>query len=196
MLTHGLSDQGANGLPRLSPPYKGQLSLVWGWRAHNHPAPDLQYPHAMLRLGLHPQGSDGAHPHPNPLPEGEGIIPPKLYKDRLKGEGTCRGQGCGACLRSRTEGFDLVRPRRHWVSRASLIVVCRSASSHCYALRCTILPLTGARRLLRLALRGSPPSQGTTERNRLYHPERGQGCEVPACAGTTRRGKRRISLRR
>ena len=30
MLTHGLSDQGANGLPRLSPPYKGQLSLVWG----------------------------------------------------------------------------------------------------------------------------------------------------------------------
>ena len=26
MLTHGLSDQGANGLPRLSPPYKGQLS--------------------------------------------------------------------------------------------------------------------------------------------------------------------------
>ena len=29
MLTHGLSDQGANGLPRLSPPYKGQLSWVW-----------------------------------------------------------------------------------------------------------------------------------------------------------------------
>ena len=28
MLTHGLSDQGANGLPRLSPPYKGQLSSL------------------------------------------------------------------------------------------------------------------------------------------------------------------------
>ena len=26
MLTHGLSDQGANGLPRLSPPYKGRVS--------------------------------------------------------------------------------------------------------------------------------------------------------------------------
>ena len=35
MLTHGLSDQGANGLPRLSPPYKGQLSLVLdGRRRH------------------------------------------------------------------------------------------------------------------------------------------------------------------
>ena len=34
MLTHGLSDQGANGLPRLSPPYKGQLSLVWRDAAH------------------------------------------------------------------------------------------------------------------------------------------------------------------
>ena len=45
-------------------------------------------------------------------------------------------------------------------------------------------------------MRGSPPSQGTTERNRPYHPERGQGCEVPACAETTRRGKRRIPPRR
>ena len=52
MLTHGLSDQGANGLPRLSPPYKGQLSLVWGLPPHPRP----QYPHPMLRIDLSLEG--------------------------------------------------------------------------------------------------------------------------------------------
>ena len=58
-----------------------------------------------------------------------------------------------ACLRSSTEGFDLVRTKRYRVSTASLIVVYRSTFRYCYSCRCTILPQTGARRLLRQALR-------------------------------------------
>ena len=54
-------------------------------------------------------------------------------------------------LRSSTEGFDLVRSKRYRVSTASLIVVCRITSRYCYACRRTILPQTGARRLLRQA---------------------------------------------
>ena len=57
-----------------------------------------------------------------------------------------------ACLRSSTEGFDLVRSKRYRVSTASLIVVYRSTFRYCYSCRRTILPQTGARRLLRQAL--------------------------------------------
>ena len=53
-----------------------------------------------------------------------------------------------ACLRSSTEGFDLVRSKRYRVSTASLIVVYRSTFRCCYPCRRTILPQTGARRLL------------------------------------------------
>ena len=56
-----------------------------------------------------------------------------------------------ACLRSSTEGFDLVRLKRYRVSTASLIVVYRSTFRYCYSCRRTILPQTGARRLLRQA---------------------------------------------
>ena len=38
--------------------------------------------------------------------------------------------GYRACLRSSTEGFDLVRSKRYRVSTASLIVVCRSTFSY------------------------------------------------------------------
>ena len=57
-----------------------------------------------------------------------------------------------ACLRSSTEGFDLVRSKRYRVSTASLVVVYRIIVRYCYACRRTILPQTGARRLLRQAL--------------------------------------------
>ena len=51
MLTHGLSDQGANGLPRLSPPYKGQLSLVWGWGGPPYIEPQAVRPPCNASLG-------------------------------------------------------------------------------------------------------------------------------------------------
>ena len=60
-----------------------------------------------------------------------------------------------ACLRSSTEGFDLVRSKRYRVSTASLIVVCRSMFRYCYACRRAILPQTGAWRLLRQAQYGT-----------------------------------------
>ena len=65
-----------------------------------------------------------------------------------------------ACLRSSTEGFDLVRLKRYRVSTASLIVICRSTFRYCYACRRTILPQTGARRLLRQALHPVPDQAG------------------------------------
>ena len=43
-----------------------------------------------------------------------------------------------ACLRSSTEGFDLVRLKRYRVSTASLLVICRSTFRYCYACRRTI----------------------------------------------------------
>ena len=61
-----------------------------------------------------------------------------------------------ACLRSSTEGFDLVSSKRYRVSTASLIVVYRSTVRYCYACRRTILPQTGARRLLKQALHSLP----------------------------------------
>ena len=61
-----------------------------------------------------------------------------------------------ACLRSSTEGFDLVRSKRYRVSTASLVVVYRIIVRYCYACRRTILPQTGARRLLRQALHSLP----------------------------------------
>ena len=85
-----------------------------------------------------------------------------------------------ACLRSSTEGFDLVRLKRYRVSTASLIVICRSTFRYCYACRRTILPQTGARRLLRQALQGSftetpffrsllgpPPAEKANQSNRM-----------------------------
>ncbi len=65
----------------------------------------------------------------------------------------------GACLRSSAEGFDLVRSKRHRVSTASLIVVYRSTFRYCCAYRRTILPQTGARRLLRQAPRSEAWSE-------------------------------------
>ena len=65
-----------------------------------------------------------------------------------------------ACLRSSTEGFDLVRSKRYRVSTASLIVVYRSTFRYCYFCRRTILPQTGARRLLRQALHPVPGRGG------------------------------------
>ena len=61
-----------------------------------------------------------------------------------------------ACLRSSTEGFDLVRSKRYRVSTASLVVVYSIIVRYCYACRRTILPQTGARRLLRQALHSLP----------------------------------------
>ena len=61
--------------------------------------------------------------------------------------------GLRACLRSSTEGFDLVRSKRYRVSTASLIVIYRIIVRYCYVYRRTILPQTGARRLLRQALK-------------------------------------------
>ena len=48
----------------------------------------------------------------------------------------------GACLRSSTEGFELVNAKRYRVSTASLIVVYRSTVRYCYSCRRTILPQT------------------------------------------------------
>ena len=61
-----------------------------------------------------------------------------------------------ACLRSSTKGFDLARSKRYTGSTASLIVVYRSALRYYYVCRRTILPQTGAQRLLRQALQGNP----------------------------------------
>ena len=61
-----------------------------------------------------------------------------------------------ACLRSSTKGFDLARSKRYTGSTASLIVVYRSALRYYYACRRTILPQTGAQRLLRQALHPLP----------------------------------------
>ncbi len=67
---------------------------------------------------------------------------------------------CRACLRSSTKGFDLARSKRYTGSTASLIVVYRSALRYYYACRRTILPQTGAQRLLRQALHPLPGRGG------------------------------------
>ena len=117
MLTHGLSDQGANGLPRLSPPYKGQLSLVWGFtpgvvnlnsRPSLLPSRDLcvtvpdgcssSHPPARYACGGHPHApGSGASPLCTPPFEGYASRPYELCKGLLKGEGTWgRVRGCGS----------------------------------------------------------------------------------------------------
>ena len=107
-----------------------------------------------------------------------------------EGAGTCSARYLnaprGACLRSSTEGFDLVRSKRYRVSTASLIVVHRSTFRYRYSCRRTILPQTGARRLLRQAQGGRfhhREDQGANPHRGDHRGAGDAGCRGDRCYG-------------